>query len=83
MSPEQGRCHGLALDGSVANILKVWNDCRRNITDALRCYKKLRKDKGLRDNLSNQHKMSPEQSRCRGLALDGRVANILSIRQMG
>ncbi|KAK5842052.1 hypothetical protein PVK06_004379 [Gossypium arboreum] len=56
-----------------------WNDCSRNITDALRCYKKLRKDKGLRDNLSNQHKMSPEQGRCHSLALDGRVANILKV----
>ncbi|TYI98371.1 hypothetical protein E1A91_D01G209700v1 [Gossypium mustelinum] len=51
-----------------------WNDCRRNIIDSLRCYKKLWKDK-----FSNQHKMSPEQGRCRGLALDGRVANILKV----
>ncbi|MBA0734536.1 hypothetical protein Gogos_018438, partial [Gossypium gossypioides] len=54
-----------------------WNDCRRNITDALIYYKNLRKDKGLRDRFSNQHKMSLEQDRCCGLALDGRVANIL------
>ncbi|MBA0642714.1 hypothetical protein Goklo_027060 [Gossypium klotzschianum] len=56
-----------------------WNDCHRNITDALICYKNLRKDKGLRDKFSNQHKMSLEQDRCRGLALDGRVANILKV----
>ncbi|MBA0734538.1 hypothetical protein Gogos_018439 [Gossypium gossypioides] len=56
-----------------------WNDCCRNITDALRCYKKLWKDTRLRDKFLNQHKMSPEQGRCRGLALDGRVANILKV----
>nr|KJB16044.1 hypothetical protein B456_002G210200 [Gossypium raimondii] len=56
-----------------------WNNCRRNIIDALRCYKKLWKDKRSRDKFSNQHKMSPEQGRCRGLALDGRVANILKV----
>ncbi|MBA0734535.1 hypothetical protein Gogos_018437 [Gossypium gossypioides] len=56
-----------------------WNDCCKNITDALRWYKKLWKDKRLWDKFSNQHKMSPEQGICRGLALDGRVANILKV----
>ncbi|MBA0760305.1 hypothetical protein Gotri_023058, partial [Gossypium trilobum] len=35
-----------------------WNDCRRNITDALRCYKKLWKDKRPRDKVANILKVS-------------------------
>ncbi|KAK8698960.1 hypothetical protein V6N13_115060 [Hibiscus sabdariffa] len=54
-----------------------WHDIRRDIDEALRCYRSLRVVKGLRDKVSNNHGMSPEQGKCSGLILHKRLGSLL------
>ncbi|KAK8668627.1 hypothetical protein V6N13_106075 [Hibiscus sabdariffa] len=43
----------------------------------MRCYRRLRVAKGLRDKVSNNHGMSPERGKCSGLNLHKRVVSLL------
>ncbi|GMI87954.1 hypothetical protein HRI_002464700 [Hibiscus trionum] len=61
----------------VCTFTQEWYDIRRDIGEALKCYRRLRLVKGLRDKVSNNHGMSPERGKCSGLALHKRVASLL------
>ncbi|KAK8522313.1 hypothetical protein V6N13_115289 [Hibiscus sabdariffa] len=72
----QGQFHE-TCSKKVTTFTPEWYAIRRNIDEALRCYRRLRLVKEIRDKVSNIHGLSPERGKCSGLALHKRVGRLL------